>query len=200
MHMGVSWYLHSCSIHTILLPSFILLGLHQMKDWVRELELPSTSPVHGFRQMTDVDVPEVTRLLNEYLSTSPVKLAPVFSEADVRHLFVFQEGVVCSYVLDKAADGKADGAPILTDFLSFYHLPSSIMKHATEKKLHAVYSFYNVANTMTFTELMNDSLILAKHSQNADVFNCLDVMKNREVLEPLKFGKGDGCLQVSAYF
>ena len=52
------------------------------------------------------------------------------------------------------------------------------MKHATEKKLNAVYSFYNVANTMSITELMGDALILAKHQGGgADVFNCLDLMQ-----------------------
>ena len=51
--------------------------------------------------MTDADVGEVTRLLNEYLGQERFKLAPVFSEAEVRHLLVFQEGVVNTYVLDK---------------------------------------------------------------------------------------------------
>ena len=48
--------------------------------------------------MGDADVGEVTRLLNEYLSRDPIKLAPVFSEAEVRHLLVFQDGVVNTYV------------------------------------------------------------------------------------------------------
>ena len=51
------------------------------------------------------------------------------------------------------------------------------MKHPTETKLYAVYSFYNVANTMSMAELMGDALILAKYAQGADVFNCLDLMQ-----------------------
>lgn len=32
---------------------------------------------------------------------------------------------------------------------SFYHLHSSVLHHATHKSLNAVYSFYNVATSMT---------------------------------------------------
>lgn len=41
---------------------------------------------------------------------------------------------------------------------------------------------------------MNDALISAKN-QNYDVFNALDLMENKEFLQPLKFGIGDGNLQ-----
>ena len=51
---------------------------------------------------------------------------------------------------------------------------------------------------MSLTELVRDALILARND-GADVFNCLDVMKNQEFLNELKFGAGDGHLQYYVY-
>ena len=44
-----------------------------------------------------------------------------------------------------------------------------------------------------------DALILAK-KEDFDVFNALDLMENKSFLENLKFGIGDGNLQVGSYF
>ena len=51
--------------------------------------------------------------------------------------------------------------------------------------LNAAYSFYNVATTVTLSELMRDLLIMAKR-EDMDVFNALDVMENETFLKNLK--------------
>lgn len=61
--------------------------------------------------------------------------------------------------------------------ISFYHLPSSVLKHVEHKTLYAAYSYYNVPNKYSATELMRSALILAR-DKNFDVFNALDVMEN----------------------
>jgi glycylpeptide N-tetradecanoyltransferase len=43
--------------------------------------------------------------------------------------------------------------------------------------------------------LMQEALVLAK-LQDIDVFNALDIMENNTFLQELKFGQGDGHLQV----
>lgn len=78
--------------------------------------------------------------------------------------------------------------------ISFYHLPSTIIRHEKHKLLKAAYSFYNVATSMPLLELMRESLVLAKERE-VDVFNALDVMENSAFLQELKFGPGDGHLQ-----
>ena len=113
------------------------------------------------------------------------KLHQEFSVEEVVHVFTTIPNVVESYVIE--TDGK------ITDFCSFYHLPSTVIGHTEYNKLNAVYSYYNVATSVPLTELMNDTLILAKNS-NADVYNCLDLSDNKQVLEPLLFGAGDGNL------
>ena len=54
-------------------------------------------------------------------------------------------------------DGK------LTDFVSFYSLPSTIMHHPSHKSLRAAYSFYNAATKTPWVDLMQDTLIVAKN-------------------------------------
>ncbi|KAK2500303.1 hypothetical protein MC885_020503 [Smutsia gigantea] len=86
----------------------------------------------------------------------------------------------------------------VTDFLSFYTLPSTIMNHPTHKSLKAAYSFYNVHTQTPLLDLMSDALVLAK-MKGFDVFNALDLMENKTFLEKLKFGVGDGNLQYYLY-
>lgn len=50
----------------------------------------------------------------------------------------------------------------LTDFLSFYTLPSTVMHHPAHKSLKAAYSFYNIHTETPLLDLMNDALIIAK--------------------------------------
>ena len=72
------------------------------------------------------------------------------------------------------------------------------MKIVSFCSIKAAYSFYNVANSVSWVDLMLDALVLAKKS-DFDVFNALDLMENVEFLEKLKFGIGDGNLQYYIY-
>jgi len=101
-----------------------------------------------------------------------------------------RENVINSYVVE---DSKT-----ITDFFSFYSLPSSILKHETHKLLKVAYSYYNVSTTDRLRSGMEDILVIAR-DLGYDVFNALDVMDNSEFLEPLKFGVGDGHLHYYHY-
>ena len=50
----------------------------------------------------------------------------------------------------------------MTDMISFYHLPSSIVNHRMHKKLNSAYSFYNVSTKTPIRDLMLDGLVVAK--------------------------------------
>lgn len=117
-------------------------------------------------------------------------LSPEFTEEDFVHWFLPRPDIVDSFVVER--EGK------IVDFVSYYTLPSTVMHHPVHKTLKAAYSFYNVSGETTWVELMNDALISAKQL-NFDVFNALDLMDNREFLEMLKFGIGDGNLQYYLY-
>jgi glycylpeptide N-tetradecanoyltransferase len=151
-------------------------------------KLPVEPLTPGLRLMEKRDVDGVHALLATYLERFQLKI--VFSKEEVAHWLLPRDKVIHSYVVCNGADGK------VTDFLSFYHLPSSILNH--NDTLHAAYSYYNVATSVPLKDLMKDALILAKNT-GSDVFNALNLMENQTFLEELKFGTGDGNLQYYIY-
>ncbi|XP_014798155.1 PREDICTED: glycylpeptide N-tetradecanoyltransferase 1 [Calidris pugnax] len=160
-----------------------------MQRTMKLYRLPETPKTTGLRPMEHRDISAVHKLLTEYLKQ--FHLTPVMSREEVEHWFLPQENIIDTFVVE-SAPGE------VTDFLSFYTLPSTIMNHPTHKSLKAAYSFYNVHTKTPLIDLMSDALILAK-SKGFDVFNALDLMENKTFLEKLKFGIGDGNLQYYLY-
>ena len=134
------------------------------------------------------DIKQINKLLNEYLKK--FKLFTEYTKKECQHWFVRREGIIESYVIEKK--GK------ITDFFSFYNLPSSILNHKNYKLLKAAYSYYFINNSMSLKELYKIALIKAKEL-NYDVFNTLDIMGNMEIFEDLLFSGGDGYLQYYLY-
>nr|AAF19802.1 N-myristoyl transferase [Brassica oleracea] len=161
-----------------------------MSRTIKLYKLPDVPATPGFRKMEPCDVPAVTRLLRNYLSQFIV--ATDFDENDVEHWLLPREDVVDSYLVESPETHD------LTDFCSFYTLPSTILGNPNYSTLKAAYSYYNVATKTTFSSLMNDALIVAKQ-KGFDVFNALDVMHNESFLKQLKFGPGDGQLHYYLY-
>jgi glycylpeptide N-tetradecanoyltransferase len=73
-----------------------------------------------------------------------------------------------------------------------------VINNPLHNKLNAVYSYYNVANTLPIEDLMKDLLVLARE-EGADVLNALDLMENEPTFNNLLFGAGDGYLQYYLY-
>ena len=57
---------------------------------------------------------------------------------------------------------KKDNSMVITDMVSFYTLPSTVMSHPTHNLLKAAYSFYNVSTVTPWVDLIGDALVLAK--------------------------------------
>ncbi|KAJ9183795.1 hypothetical protein P3X46_007605 [Hevea brasiliensis] len=161
-----------------------------MSRTIKLYKLPDSPATPGFRKMELCDVPAVTRLLRGYLSQFVV--APAFDENDVEHWLLPTENVVDSYLVESQESHE------ITDFCSFYTLPSSVLGNQNYSTLKAAYSFYNVATRTPLLQLMSDALIVAKQ-KDFDVFNALDVMQNQSFLKELKFGPGDGQLHYYLY-
>ena len=73
-----------------------------------------------------------------------------------------------------------------------------MLKHAEYDDLRVCYTYYNVSTTNRMKEGMSDMLIKA-HEMQFDVFNTLDYMENREIIEDLKYQIGDGLLHYYLY-
>ncbi|KAG5832289.1 hypothetical protein ANANG_G00289510 [Anguilla anguilla] len=160
-----------------------------MQRTMKLYRLPEAPKTAGLRPMTQKDVGAVHRLLGEYLRL--FHLTPVLSPEEVEHWLLPRENIIDTFLVE-----NQEG--VVTDVLSFYTLPSTIMNHPVHHSLKAAYSFYNVHTTTPLLDLMGDALILAK-SKGFDVFNALDLMENKTFLEKLKFGIGDGNLQYYLY-
>ncbi|KAF8819527.1 myristoyl CoA:protein N-myristoyltransferase [Cardiosporidium cionae] len=147
-------------------------------------KVPPAPLISGIRVMREEDVPSVCKLVTTFLSK--YKVALILSEEECAHWLLPRENVIYSYV--REFGGK------ITDFISFYDLPSSILKKDNYDTLKAAYSYYNVATTVPLKDLISDALSLAT-SIGFDVYNALDIVDNSSFFEHLKFGIGDGFLQ-----
>ncbi|KII88343.1 hypothetical protein PLICRDRAFT_175942 [Plicaturopsis crispa FD-325 SS-3] len=172
----------------------------------------------GLREMEERDVVQVAELFTRYMKR--FDMAPIMTIEEVRHNFLSgrgvdteprdQEGrrakqVVWTYVVENPTTHK------ITDFFSFYSLPSTIIKHPKHSLLEAAYLFY-YATDVAFQEgaeedgrlkqrlhaLVEDALIIADQAK-FDVFNALTLMDNVPILQDLKFGQGDGLLNFYLY-
>lgn len=148
-------------------------------------KLPEAPVTPGLRPMQVRDVPAVTRILSQYLSR--YQLAPSLDEEEVGHWLLMREEVVYSYVVENPS-GE------VTDLVSFYTLPSTVIGNDQYSSLKAAYMFYTAPMTVSAKQLMKDALILAV-STGHDVFNALDIFENEGLLKDLKFGVGDGKLR-----
>jgi glycylpeptide N-tetradecanoyltransferase len=99
--------------------------------YVKLLKLPNETAIKGIRQMALKDVPAVHALLSEYLSK--IALHVELSKDEVAHYILPREGVIDAFVVEDPTTKE------ITDFLSFYHLPSTILKHVEHKLLKAAY-------------------------------------------------------------
>lgn len=159
-----------------------------MQRTLKLYKLPEAPRTLNFRRMVPSDVPKVQKILSVYLKK--FDLAPVFTEEEFCHWFIPRTEIVDSFVVEK--NGR------ITDFVSYYTLPSTVMHHPVHKTLKAAYAFYSVSTSTPLADLMQDALITAKNA-GYDVFNALDLMENKEYLDILKFGLGDGNLQYYLY-
>lgn len=185
---------------------------------MRVYKLPSTPHLGDrLREIEERDVSAVAALYTRYMQR--YGMAPVMTEDGIRHQFLSGKGigekrqdnlrregqVVWTYVVEHPQTHK------ITDFFSFYSLPSSIINHLQYSVLEAAYLFY-YATDVAFEEraeeegrlkrrlqdLIGDALIIADQNK-FDVFNALTLMDNVPILQDLKFGAGDGLLNFYLY-
>ncbi|VDC06563.1 unnamed protein product [Peniophora sp. CBMAI 1063] len=170
----------------------------------------------GLREMEERDVQGVWELFGRYMAR--FDMVPEMSVEEVRHQFMSGRGVgevgknkrrdkqvVWTYVVEHPETHK------ITDFFSFYSLPSTVINHPKHDFVEAAYLFY-YATDVAFQEgadergllkhrlhdLIQDAIVVAEQA-GFDVFNALTLMDNSSFLADLKFGAGDGLLNFYLY-
>ncbi|KJA27116.1 hypothetical protein HYPSUDRAFT_131980, partial [Hypholoma sublateritium FD-334 SS-4] len=185
---------------------------------VRLNKLPPATALHGLREMEERDVGAVARLFTQYMGR--FDMVPLYDVNEVRHQLLSgmgegavgsggpgrrQRQVTWAYVVENPETGK------ITDFFSFYSLPSTVIGNAANPTLEAAYLFYYATDTglsrgdgqdqilkNRLTALIGDAVITANNA-GFDVFNALTLMDNMPILPELKFGLGDGFLNFYLY-
>ncbi|KAF7792266.1 hypothetical protein EIP86_003302 [Pleurotus ostreatoroseus] len=177
---------------------------------MRQHLLPSRPHLlsQGLREMEERDVPEVADLYARYMKR--FGMAIIMTEDEVRHHFLSGRGegpnsidswktpragqCVWTYVMEDPHTHK------VTDFFSFFSLPSSIIDSPKHDVLKVAYLFYYATEVVfkpgaetdgslkeRLMQLVSDALIIADQS-GFDVFNALTLMDNAEFIPDLKDG------------
>ena len=195
---------------------------------IRQFKAPSTLALSrsGLREMEERDVSAVAELYKRYMER--FDMVPLLEEEDVRHQFLSGRGkgeketptgrrpgqVVWTYVVEASLSPprvsclspgslpqpypQNPETHAITDFFSFYTLPSTIVSHPRHSILEAAYLYYYATDTAfvenadelglvkrRLTELIGDAIILADQAK-FDVFNALTLMDNPLFLQELK--------------
>lgn len=158
-----------------------------MARTIKLYQLPTQTLTPGLRSLKDSDCASACRLLQNYLSKLDLHME--FTIEEFRYWFYSK--IVYCYVVEDSSNN-------ITDLCSFYSLPSTILNNSKYSTLNAAYSWYNVATSVSLTQLMKDAIILANNT-GFDVFNCLDVQNNKIFLNDLKFEPGNGYLKYYLY-
>ena len=125
-----------------------------MARYIKMHKVPDQISTPGLRAMEKKDVPIVHKMLNNYLQQYKIHIQ--FTQAEIEHFLIPREWVIESFVVEDPKENK------LTDFISFYSLPSSVLKHPEHNILNVAYSYYNVPGVHNMVDLQRDALILAK--------------------------------------
>ena len=128
---------------------------------VRLHALPAEPRTPGLRPMVGADAPAVGALLRAYLARFP--FAPVLSDAEVAHCLTPRPGVVHSFVVDGPPGAEGTSRPPITDLVSFYTLPSTVVSGAGgHTTLEAAFQYYTVPGSASAKDLVADALVLAR--------------------------------------
>ena len=149
---------------------------------------PNLPAHHILRPTEQRDIKQVRQLICDYLSQ--FSLYQQYTRKECEHWFVRRKDIIESFVIER--NNK------VTDFFSFYCLPSSVLNNAQHKTIKAAYSYYFVNTSVDLKTLYQCALIKAKEL-GYDVFNTLDIMNNSEIFSDLLFSGGDGYLNYYLY-
>lgn len=196
---------------------------------IRQQRLPDRPHLlsQGLREMEERDVPAVTDLYTRYMKR--FGMAMVMTQDEIRHHFLSGRGegpgtedswktprkgqIMWAYVVEVSTMiARANEEHVLTwnrqdphthritDFFSFFSLPSTIIGSPKYDLLNVAYLFYYASEVASkpdadtdgslkarLMQLMSDALIIADQS-GFDVFNALTLMDNVEFIPDLKVG------------
>jgi len=138
-------------------------------------KVPDEPVIPGIRKMVKKDAKKIQPLMESFLKK--YKLYNSMNDKEIKHFLMPKDDVVETYVVEQQEGDQK----VITDFVSFYTLPSSVLQHETVTEMKAAYLYYYAYTKTDFKKLILYAICKAKAS-NHDVFNCLNIMDNQEML------------------
>ena len=162
----------------------------ELEEEYAVVEQPQLLPGHTMRKFgKDSDAAACHRLLEVHYNKR-MELFRVMSVDEVAHVLTPKDRVIYTWVIENEAG-------VVTDFVSFYSLPSSILDPETDTRtgtLENAYLWYTVATSIPRSTLISNVVTLAKQ-EGFDAFTALGIAGLPDDLIQCKFVKGTGTLR-----
>lgn len=129
------------------------------------------------------DCVTASELLHTY--SSKFNLRMQFSQTEFEHWFYSKPDIVETYVIRNSE--------IVTDFVSVYFLPTTVINNPKHQVINVAYVWAVVANSMKPSQLVSDMLIILSN-KGIDLCNCLNTHDNQSFITDLNFVPGNGGL------
>ena len=172
------------------------IGFHHLNkgitltQLIKLYKLPRETYTIGLRPLQKKDCTQACNLLNTHLKK--FKLHMHFNIVEFEYWFCSRPTVIESYVVENQQTNQ------ITDLVSFYILPSTIIGDCKYDILSTAYLWYTVSTVTPLVQLIKDVLIIAAN-MDIDIFNCLNTHHNDSFITELKFSAGSGNLNYYLY-
>lgn len=151
-----------------------------IEDGEREFSLGRSVSLAGWRRMEERDLSAVHALLTAKLE--PCTLAPVYSEAELRHLLLGCPEGVQVYVVE--TEGQ------VTEFVSWFTIESQVLNMGSHCIRQAQLLYHGGERE---EQLLRDAMITARN-EGYDVFNVTNIMDRTKLLRSFNFCTSVGLL------
>ena len=145
-------------------------------------------PNINIRPLQPKDFNICCEMLNKY--NSQFKISILFEQEDFNYHFTFRPNIIESYVVENNN--------MVTDFISFFFIPSKIMNNRKYDEMKKAYVYYYF-NTITPLEILMENGLYFMKKNNMDIVNCMNQYNNMNFINKLNFIEGNGKLNFYLY-
>lgn len=142
----------------------------------------------SMRPLEEKDCFQCCHLMNKF--HQKFKISIYFTEEQFKSHFMVKSNVLNCFVIE------TDG--LITDFISFFHLPSQVRNNPKYNDIKVVFGYYYFNYKNSMETIISNCLTFFKE-MGIDLVNVVDSYDNNSFIEKLKFKKGSADLNFFFY-